>query len=446
MKDDDTSPDPTDRHTDNLKRVASVATERNSDEEGIDEIIWGVHYSIPEDTRRKVLKRDNHRCRIDGRRSYDLGGTTRVLVQRVSSNPSHCNPNDPDNLTTQCLDCARWLALKPDRRDLPPSIRTLLEDIDVPHSWIKILEYLAANGPATTGEITDNAPLTSKVGVRNALYGLMSLDTRAEELEQPLVVKDRIDGSYGFSLQIPDDRSARGIVPVRLSERRTRLLDELVRRMYDVFDDDVDDLPERIAEIVDRGSYQTRLMRRRGQAFEFPFEAWDDGDWPGHPEAAVIEAIEVVAGRTNNVSRELVGHAIADLLANNSEEELARTIQTWIDGEGPGCPRDGGPNSSVYPGFGFAPGADTDPDGVDSDTAPGQSTLQAVDREEADLTPPERALDDLTADETVVERAMYPHAEATSAEFTGTASSPIGDADKEETDDEHRGNESNKER
>ena len=315
MNEDETSTNPTNRHTATLERVASAATEGNTDEENIEEIIWGVHYLIPEDSRRQVLERDNHRCQIDGRRSCDHGGTTRVLVQRISPNPSHCDPNDPDNLTTQCLHCSRWLALKPDRQDLPPSVRRLLKDIDVPHSWVQILEDLATNGPATTGEITDNAPLTSKVGVRNALYGLMSLDTRVDELEQPLVDRDRLNGSYGFSLQIPDDRSARGVVPVRLSERRTRLLDELVRRMYDVLEDDVDDLPERIAEIVDREPHQTRLMLRRGRAFEFPFEDWDDGEWPGRSEVAAIEGIEVLAGRTNNVSREPVGHAVADLLA-----------------------------------------------------------------------------------------------------------------------------------
>lgn len=319
------------------------------------------------------------------------------------------NSNRPSNIATGGETLAH------NQEELPPSIRSSLNDVDIKASRIEIVDFLAVNGPATTGEITEHVSLSSKVGVRRALYGLMSVDSRVDELEQPLVVKDRISGTYGLPLQIPDERSARGTVPVRPAERRTRLLDELIRRMYDVLGDEIETPREQIAEVVDRAPHQTRLMQRRGQAFEFPFEDWDDGDWDGYRDAAVIESIQTIAGATTNVSCQLVTQALVELLANNSEEELATALQSWNtnSSESPRKDEDTEPtqtltcldSETVSGTSSIQEHSVPSGDRIDSDTDRAQSTLPPVDEGDTEHTPPERAVEDVVS-EALVEQVI----------------------------------------
>lgn len=307
-------------------------TESRTDDD-LDETIYAEHHSIPDDTRETVLEGDGYRCQIKGCRGMAVNGSARLLVQRLVDNPTHCGRDDPENLETRCLRCCRWVERMPGRDDLQPILQDRLNGVDIETTWAEILQYLADNGPAPTGEITEAVSLSSTVGVRRALYALMGLDER-EDVDGRLVVKDRVNQTYGLPWQVPDDQQARGVIPLQPATRQSRILDEFVRRLYEELPNDISDTSQLVAEIVNRDPDQAYQMRRRADAFQFPFDVWADTKRPRQGATAVIEAVDVLAGATDNVSRQLVSRVLADLFENNDEPDLASLLRDWAsDGD-----------------------------------------------------------------------------------------------------------------
>jgi hypothetical protein len=294
----------------------------------LDEQIRAEHQSIPDRVREQVLTRDVC-CQVDGCREPESDGSPGLLVQRIEDDPTHCSRDDPDNLVTRCPRCARWIAQMPSRDDLPPGLQTQLGNADIKSSRVEILEFLWNEGPAQTGEITEHVSLSSGVSVRRALYELMGLDIREPSVDSRLVAKDRVTAEYGLPSQIPEQRDARGVLPIQPESRRDRILDAFVERAFEALEDNVENPSELIAEIVDRDEAQTQRMRHRAQAFQFPFELWADSKRRRDDAAAVIEAVAVLASATDNASRRLVAQSLTDMLERNDEEELAAILEQY---------------------------------------------------------------------------------------------------------------------
>jgi len=228
------------------------------------------------------------------------------------------------------MQCSRWIARMPAPDDLPKEVKDRLNGVEVKRTWAEILQYLYRHGPAKTGEITSNVSLSTTEGVRSALYSLMSLDAREPEIEEPIVVKDRLTDKYGLPWQIPDEHDARGVIPVDPHVRRTRILDEVTRRIYLKIEEHVDEPWEVVGEIVDRDPGSAYQMKRRAEAFCFPFGYWADTKREHDDLLGVVEAVDVLATQTDNVSRQLVSKAVAKVFENNDEQELAVSLRESI--------------------------------------------------------------------------------------------------------------------
>jgi bacterioferritin (cytochrome b1) len=217
----------------------------------------------------------------------------------------------------------------PTTADLRPQLKQNLNGVDISPNWAEILNYLDSNGPATTGEILENITLDSKQGIRHALYSLMSLDIRKDEIDDQIIVKDRINRTYGLPGQVPNEHDARGVIPIQPSERRRRILDEIARRLDNEISEELDDASEIIARIVDRKPEQIHKLKRRAEAFEYPFEVWAANKYPKQDRATVIDAVSALANCTDNVSRQLLSSVIADVFEQNDEEHLADLLNNW---------------------------------------------------------------------------------------------------------------------
>jgi len=157
----------------------------------------------------------------------------------------------------------------------------------------------------------------------------MSIDIRKDEINEQIIVKDRINRTYGLPRQVPEQHDARGVIPIQPSERHTRILDEIARRLDDEISEEVDDSSEIIARIVDRKPKHIRKLKRRAEAFDYPFEAWAANKYPKQVPATVIDAVSTLANCTDNVSRQLLSSAIIDVFEANDEGELAELLNNW---------------------------------------------------------------------------------------------------------------------
>jgi DNA-binding transcriptional LysR family regulator len=144
-------------------------------DDDLDAAIRDEHDSIPPDTRQHVLERDQC-CQVCGCSQSQAADRLGLVVQRITANPGHCHPDDPDNLVVWCARCARWIEQMPGRDDLPGVLQDRLDGVDLETSRVEILEFLAENGPALTGEVADVVNLRTTSTVRRALYDLMALD------------------------------------------------------------------------------------------------------------------------------------------------------------------------------------------------------------------------------------------------------------------------------
>jgi hypothetical protein len=81
--------------------------------------------------------------------------------------------------------------------------------------------------------------------------------------------------------------------------------------------------------VVDRKPEQIHKLKRRAESFNFPFEAWAANKYPKQDRATVIDAVSALANCTDNVSRQLLSSAIADVFEQNDEEHLAELLSNW---------------------------------------------------------------------------------------------------------------------
>ncbi|MEZ3118198.1 HNH endonuclease [Halobaculum sp. MBLA0147] len=292
---------------------------------------------LPDDRRNSALTRDNYRCRACNQQDRQRGGAVTLQVHHREDDPDHCQYHDLQNLTTLCPRCHRWLHRQPDSTDLPDPIQGRLDGADLEPTWIAILQFLADHGSATTSTITEHTELSTDNGTRNALYGLMAADQEKPGVTGRLVAKDRFTNEYGLPWQIPDDHDARGVIPVSEAERRGRLLDEFVRRVDEHLPDSVSDREEILAAIVNRHAKHVDSLRRRGEAFQFPFEEWADteGRSPSTRRQRTVEAVATLADVTD-VSAEVLVGVITEVLAAESEDDLVDALQSWVEADQPG--------------------------------------------------------------------------------------------------------------
>lgn len=291
---------------------------------------------LPSARREQALARDNYRCRACNREDRQRGGAVTLQVHHREDDPDHCQYHDLQNLTTLCPKCHRWLHRQPDSADLPEPIRDRLDGADLEPTWIAILQFLADHGPATTSTITEHTELSTDNGTRNATYGLMAADQEQSGVTGRLVAKDRFTDEYGLPWQIPDDHDARGVIPVSRTERRGRLLDEFVRRVDEHLPDSVSDREELLGAIVDRDAKYVDSLRRRGEAFQFPFEEWAEPDRrsPSTRRQRTVEAVATLADVTS-VSAEVLVGVVTEVLAAEDEADLVDALQSWVESEHP---------------------------------------------------------------------------------------------------------------
>lgn len=309
----------------------SGSGQSDKDRADLEEQIYAEHRSIPKHLREKVLERDGHRCRIKGCRGRAHNGSAQLLVQRIEQETtSETNP-ELTELETRCLRCSVWIAQMPTTEDLRPRIKQRLGGVTLEPNRAEILQYLGEEGPATTGEILENVNLGSKPGVRQALYSLMALDVSEPAVEERILVKNRTNQTYGLPWQVPDEHDARGVIPVRTAELRSRILDELVRRLCQQLADEVENHEDVIAGIVGRNRQQIPRMRQRGEAFQFPFEQWADREESREDPAAIIAAVDALADESNNLSRQLLSRNIAGVYEKNDEQSSADLLRAYAE-------------------------------------------------------------------------------------------------------------------
>lgn len=343
----------------------------------IEAAIREEHRSVPDSVRETVLDRDG-RCQVSGCRRPSPSDTPDLLVQRIDDEPAHCHPDDPENLVARCLDCACWIRKMPSRDDLPSVLQERLDGTDLDADHIEILQYLYESGPAQTGEVTNAVDRTNATSVRRVLYDLMSRDVRDDGVSGRLVAKDRLADTYGLPWQISDERDARGVVPLEPHVRRTRILDAIVTRLLDALEGDVTDPRDIAAQLVDRKPNQTYNMEKRARAFQFPFEEWAETKRSRNDEAAAIEAIGILAGATDNVSRRRVASPLVDVLEQNDEHELATVLRQSLL-EDPDKPFDALAGQSAEESNADQPTEYSDTDTVSSDNdTPEETELQVL--------------------------------------------------------------------
>jgi hypothetical protein len=301
-------------------------------DDDLEATVYSEHNDIPADTRDHVLNRDRY-CQVCGCQAMTTPEAPDLLVQRIAPNPPHCNRDDPANLVARCVPCARWIEQMPSRDDLPRALQTRLDGVDLNPTLVELLNYLWQEGPVTTGAIATN--LSSYDGrddcnsVRSDLYTLMRKDTESG-VSGRLVAKDALTDEYGMPEEIPEERDARGRIPLDPMARRTRILEAVVARLSDVLESRVDNRHAVIAEVIDRGEQTVRNMTHRAEAFQFPLTAWAEANKVPYTDSAVIEGVEVVAAATDNVSPRHVADPLAELLERNNEEELARSLREYF--------------------------------------------------------------------------------------------------------------------
>lgn len=311
----------------------SNPAQSETDRADLEEQIYAEHHSIPEPLRQTVFDRDDHRCQIKGCRGRTHNGSAQLLVQPIEQDVSGDSEPEITDLETRCLCCSIWVAQMPTTEDLRPPMKNRLGDVTLEPNQAEILQYLAEEGPATTSEILENVNLGSQPGVRHVLYSLMALDVSEPTVEKRIVVRNRTEDTYGLPWQVPAEHDARGFIPVRTAKLRSRILDELVRRLCEQLADEVEDHAAVIGGIVGRNRQQIPRMRKRAEAFQFPFERWADPKESREDPATIIAAVDALANESNNRSRQRLSRNIADVYEKNDEQSSADLLRAYEQGK-----------------------------------------------------------------------------------------------------------------
>ena len=224
------------------------------------------HETVDPETRVEMLEEYGYKCQGCGRCGPGAGGVAELEIHHIEQDPDGIEYHDPENLTVLCRACHNWLHHRPTRADAPVSLTDAEVDV-VAGPGIAILQYLAANGPATTGEIRSGVTVDlSSTSVREWLWVLMGLDNKMPGRDQQIVDKDRETGEWGLTEQIMT--SARGHIPTTKGALLQRMEDEQVRRALERGVD-----RDYVCEAFDVTSRTTVHKEKRARAFEFPLDA-----------------------------------------------------------------------------------------------------------------------------------------------------------------------------
>ncbi|SDR06207.1 HNH endonuclease [Natronobacterium texcoconense] len=205
---------------------------------------------IPPQTRRVVLERDNHECQLCGNLGERAGGETTLHLHHRRS-PLEGGSNEPSNILTLCDECHHH---HHSSRTDPDQVQTNLDEYDLsttPADY-KILDSIESVGPASTGEIADEACI-SCVHARRRLYALAAANVVARDVDGQWDLADRVEEPARG--QLPDD-----------PERAARFArDDVIRRMRDAGMSHAE-----IAEIVNLDERTIPVAANRARAFDPP--------------------------------------------------------------------------------------------------------------------------------------------------------------------------------
>lgn len=173
---------------------------------------------IPAQIRRLVLDRDDHTCQLCGARGTQGGGEHELhLHHRVS--PVDGGSHSPNNLVTLCSACHHHHhSTRATRED----VRTDLEECDISTTPadVKVVGAVEAIGPATTGEIADEACISNE-HARRRLYALAGAKVVAQTLDQQWDIAERVDEPARGRLPDNPERAAqlgRDVVIARMRD------------------------------------------------------------------------------------------------------------------------------------------------------------------------------------------------------------------------------------
>ncbi|SDY91097.1 HNH endonuclease [Halopenitus persicus] len=271
------------------------------------------HETVDPATRDEVLTEYQHRCQACGRRGPAQGGLATLHVHHIERDPDGINEHDLENLTLLCRSCHSWFHQQSTPDELPVDITEEDESVLLPQD-IEILRYLADEGPARTGEISNG--LTAELSVttvRERLALLMGLDNMVDSRDQQIVDQDADTGEWGLTEQI--EHSARGHIPSDPQALIQRVEDEQVRQALERGCD-----RETVMAVLDVSRRTTFHKEKRAMAYDFPLNAFRRGGNGGqHPAGGETsdptgeaDTSQTAAGGENQQRLDAVGEDAAD--------------------------------------------------------------------------------------------------------------------------------------
>lgn len=298
------------------------------------------HETVAPATRDEVLTEYRHRCQACGRRGPAEGGLATLHVHHTERDPDGMDEHDLENLTLLCRSCHNWIHQQSTPDELPVELTEEDESVLLPQD-IEILRYLADEGPARTGEISNG--LTAELSVttiRERLALLMGLHNIVDSRTQQIVGQDAETGEWGLTEQI--ERSARGYIPSDPQSLIQRVEDEQVRQALDRGCD-----RQEIMDVLNISRRTTFHKRKRACAYDFPLTAFrrggDGGQHPAGSTGDEVNPSQTAAGGENQQRLDGVGEAAADSPSGDAETQgepgqqshTDRAGETSLDGDDP---------------------------------------------------------------------------------------------------------------
>lgn len=275
------------------------------------------HETVNPEKREEVLDEYGSRCQVCGRCGPAKGGLATLHVHHIERDPDGMDEHDMENLTLLCRSCHSWIHQRSTPEDAPVELseedQTVLLSQD-----IEILQYLAGNGPARTGDIVSAVPTDLSVSaVRARLWVLMGLDNLVDTRDRQIVDKDTETGEWGLTDQI--ETSARGHIPDDQQSLLQRMEDEQVRQALER------DCERSAVTAVFGISRRTTFNKvKRACAYDFPLEAIERG---GRPTNDVEQPAQPAKGDGVDVESDADGQQRLDGMDGDGDD-LGRT-ETW---------------------------------------------------------------------------------------------------------------------
>lgn len=210
--------------------------------------------------RQLVLDRDDYECKLCGTLGRQAGGEATLHMHHRCS-PHDGGSDEPSNLLLLCSECHHHHHSS--RRD-PEDIQTDLDEYDISTTPAdhKILAAIETVGPASVGEIADEACL-SGVHARRRLYALAAAE----------VVGHDVNGQWDLAARV--DEPARGRLPDSPGRAAQFARDDVIRRMRDAGMTHAE-----IADIVGLDERTIPVAANRARAFDPPVPPSSEGSDP----------------------------------------------------------------------------------------------------------------------------------------------------------------------